>query len=368
MHADSQETVGYYRKTVQKITPESMGKFHVIAAGSGPGDLIDSFIIRLRRAFEADTSTEISHFVEVTERTLADFYAFDVSLSSLPDDDKFFKFIFAASCPSTGTYGAWFSANVTLCPMQSFELAGWDEPLYVNVGRRFYTKGISIAQAVLAGVYLMTIAEGTSQYVRGPISVAIIRDNGIWMEDADYITEMEARLRDYEQKINQVFLACADTSIHVHNLEAMLTDFATAALALHRGHIDSTVSLESLLKTNDPYPKRPLGSVVTGMADGRLVFEHDPEKLRRKLEQFEGIRQMGLAAPHYLRCIDCSAELEYMLANPGHDRGPGTLNCPECGTHLRSPMGKARRVRKIGTAEWRDVPDPSSPPPQEGQS
>jgi hypothetical protein len=171
-----------------------MGKFQVVVAGSGPGELIDSFVVRLRRAFQNDISTEISHFVEVTERTLSDFYAFDVTLSPLPDDEKCFKLIFAVSCPVTGAYGAWFSANVTLSPMGSFELAGWDEPLYVNVARRFYTDNLSIAQAVLAGTYLMTIAEGTSQYVRGPMSVAIIRDNGIWMENADYITGMEARL------------------------------------------------------------------------------------------------------------------------------------------------------------------------------
>jgi hypothetical protein len=60
LHADSQEIVPIwngadwveYRKTVQKITPQKMGAFQVIVAGSGNASLIESFTIRLRRKLD----------------------------------------------------------------------------------------------------------------------------------------------------------------------------------------------------------------------------------------------------------------------------------------------------------------------------
>jgi hypothetical protein len=53
LHADSQETNGSHRVTVQKLNPEPMGALMVVVTGSGDGNLIQSFIIRLRRRLAA---------------------------------------------------------------------------------------------------------------------------------------------------------------------------------------------------------------------------------------------------------------------------------------------------------------------------
>src|SRR5580658_2197966 len=99
--ADSQEMVGGYRATVQKITPKEMGQFQVIVAGSGDGDLIDSFGIRLKRRMDREATTSLDEFVAIAENELAAFYENDVRLSPLPDDQKWFKLTIAASCPET---------------------------------------------------------------------------------------------------------------------------------------------------------------------------------------------------------------------------------------------------------------------------
>jgi hypothetical protein len=153
-----------------------------------------------------------------------------------------------------------------------------------------------------------------------------------------------------------VFLACADTSIHAYKLEELLMDFTRTVLTLHRDHIEKTLNIETLFQTDDPYPKRPLGSVVTMLGNGTLKFEHDPEKLAERLKEFATLRRMTLEASHYLKCINCTAELEYTLANPGQDCAPGILNCPECGIQLATAIGKANQVRKIGSLEWKAVP------------
>ena len=213
IHADTQETIGDYRATVQKIVPEVMGNFQIIVAGSGPGELIDSFIVRLRRKMDGNASDDIQELVRTIEAELEMFNDVDVRLSPIPAEEKRLKFIFAACCPASGTYDAWVTSGIRLERIADFKLAGWEEPLYENIGRRLYASDMTLAQAVLAGTYLFTIAEGTSNYIRGPFSVAVVTSKGISMEKEEYIRDMQDRLKVYETQINRIFLACSDTSV-----------------------------------------------------------------------------------------------------------------------------------------------------------
>jgi DNA-directed RNA polymerase subunit RPC12/RpoP len=366
IHADSQETVTMedgveYRNTVQKIEPLNVGNYRVVISGAGNAALTVSFIEKIKRRLGSDPSEGLKAFVSLFEDELSAFYSNDVALC--PDSDKTIQFVVAAVSTRTSECEAWVTKNTTLCPIADNELSGWGETLYKEVANKFYRRDMTIHQAVLAGIYLLTLAEGTSNYVRSPFKVAVIRENGVWMEPDENVHEIADRLRDYEQRLNDIFLACADTSIHVHKLEQMLVEFANAVLGLHRTHIDRIVSLgglQGLMKTNDPYPRLPLGSIVTGMADGRLVFEHDAEKITRRLAQFDKYRALALAAPHYLRCFNCGTELEYKLYASEKSQEPGAIECPDCKATNKIPR-KASEFRKIGGSEWKRIVDSVSP-------
>jgi hypothetical protein len=364
IHADSQETVtmddgAEYRKTVQKIEPFRTRRYNVGIAGAGNARLALAFIEKLKRRLEGDTnSVGLRTFVELVEDELAQFYGHDVALCPDPEGEKEIELIIVAVATAASEYGAWVSENAVLCPINRNELIGWREALYKEIADRLYRPDMTIHEAVLAGVYLLTLAERTSNYVRGPFKVAVVRDSGIYMEPEEDIQAMAERLRDYDEKVHKIFLACADTSLHVSKLEDMLQEFADIVLALHKRHIDQSVArrgLAGLLKRDNSYPKLPPGSIVTGMADGRLVFEHDPEKRRQRFGELERLRQLALTSPHYLGCPNCSAELEYVVADPGQGRGPGEATCPQCGARVRTPAGRASRIRKIGGGQWTDV-------------
>ena len=362
IHADSQETVPVpvgtewvdYRKAVQKIRPKRMGPFNVVAGGSGNGRLIESFIIRLERTLSAASdAANLADFVTLFESELARFYELDIALA----EDKSMTFVVGAYCTLTGEYDAWVTEHLTLRRISDDgpELVGWDEALYDTVADRLYTRGMSIHQAVLSGIYLLTIAESTSNYVKGPFSVAVIRDNGIWMEPDDYIKLVQNRLEEYEQWINRVFLACADTSIFVSDLESFLSEFSRAAVDLHRQHIDGMITWERVLSTNDSYPRFPHPSIITAMGNGALRFEHDPEKLKQTMERFESIRKTIPNIPRAVTCLNCSCELEYYLAVPEEIGEPGVIRCPTCGAACKT-AGKVLRFRKIATGEpWTQV-------------
>ena len=65
--ADSQETVGEYRFSRQKLVPFLAGNFELAIAGSGnDGDLIDSFVQRLQNNltdFQGTTLGDLRKFI-----------------------------------------------------------------------------------------------------------------------------------------------------------------------------------------------------------------------------------------------------------------------------------------------------------------
>src|SRR5260370_2878464 len=78
--ADTQETVGNHRVAVEKIASQTMKKFEVAVAGSGSGELVQSFITLLDRHVRKRQFGTLRGFVEMAEGALADFYGHDLRL------------------------------------------------------------------------------------------------------------------------------------------------------------------------------------------------------------------------------------------------------------------------------------------------
>ncbi len=360
IHADSQETVTgddgiEYRRTVLKVDPEQMGNYKVILAGSGDTPFIVSFIEKLRRRLSGESADSLAAFVRIFEEEL------QAHIDANPGADRS-QFIVGLCCPRSNEYNAWITQNSTLCPFDDHELTGHGESLYKETMNRFWTPGMTIQQGILAGIYLLTLAEATSNYVRSPFNIAIIRGNGIWTEPQKYIQLMRDRLAEYEEWVSKVFLACADTSINSSQLKELLDNFSRAAENLHKQHIDRTMeklTWEEIISTNDPYPRRPPG-ITTIFADGSGKYEHDPERVKEFRDRLEDARQYVLGKPLMLRCRNCNGLYEYMLANPGKDTEPATLKCVDCGAE-NQVIGKVSKIQSLAKPGWVNLVEPTPP-------
>jgi hypothetical protein len=366
IHADSQETVTgddgiEYRKTVLKIESEQMGNYKVIVAGSGDTPFILEFIEKLRRRLSEESADSLAAFIGIFEEQLR------AHMDANPNAERS-QFIVGLCCPISNEYNAWITQGSTLCPFDDHELTGHGESLYKETMNRFWTPGMTIQQAILAGIYLLTLAEATSNYVRSPFNIAIIRGNGIWTEPQKYIQLMRDRLSEYEQWVSKVFLACADTSINASQLKELLDNFSRAAENLHEQHIDRTVetlTLEEIMATDDPYPRRPPG-ITTIFADGTGKFIHDPERTKAIESRFRDAMEYAVKAPHYLRCHQCEREYEYMLANPGQDKEPATIRCIDCNA-VNQVIGKVSKIQRLSSPGWVNL-DETTPPSTSGKS
>jgi hypothetical protein len=286
VHADSQETVGDYRVEVKKIQEITVGDWQLIIVGAGrPGDLIDSFSIRMRRAMAGFTSTSLADLLQHIETELGQFYVTDVHLC--PDPEKSVRFLIAAACRVSQQYECWTTKNITLCPIpnDSVQLLGWDEALYQGIANKFFHQKMSVAQAILAGVYLFTVAGSTSNYVKEPFAVSVVKWDGIWREEDSYISTLVARLRDYERSLNQLFLCCADTQISPSRLGLILEAFNKHVQALHQQQLDVEVQKAQnpaggIRMTVNPASRLPPGTSFTVSPQGRITkVEYDVDFL-----------------------------------------------------------------------------------------
>src|SRR5258705_3355145 len=223
MHADSEENRGTFRKSVQKIVPQKMGSLDVIVAGSGIGELIDSFVDRLKERLDKDNASDVNEVKTLIEKRLPSFFKNEVANYPVPDDDKLHKFIIAAYSNDSKQFEVWASRHTRLIPVTSYELAGVEDAVYEHVAKKLYRPDMEVAQAILAGCHLFAIAESTSSIIRSPISIAVIYEYGMWMEsDGSRVNAIQRRLGEYEGELNELFLACADVGISLPDLERKL--------------------------------------------------------------------------------------------------------------------------------------------------
>lgn len=190
--ADSQETItdpngNSYRRSVQKISPFSLPTVKAVVAGGGNGNLIDAFIVKFRRHLEATPISSIGQFVGETEAALAKFYVNDVA--ACPDKDKEIDLVIGAYVPGSKEYNVWRSAYAALVPVEDRQpiLVGWEEDIYYRTIDRLCFLGMTLPQAILASIYTLIVAEDTSNYVRGPMSVVLLSRNGVFEEPPEEI-------------------------------------------------------------------------------------------------------------------------------------------------------------------------------------
>jgi 20S proteasome alpha/beta subunit len=247
--ADSQETFGGYRVSVQKLEAHTAGRYLFMLAGTGLAELIDGFVVCLRRKLEITTDdVSISTFTQTFESELSRYQKEDVAPYQAPKNAKRLRFIVAA-CANDG-HDIWETKAARLKPIREYALIGWDEPLYKAILKKLYRPGISVSQAVLAGIYTMGVAEDTSNYVRGPMQVGGINDTGAWGDGPAYIADTLQRLRQFELQSNAVFLASVDIGMNLARYREALNDFTGQAVKLHKELV--VLALRAFLASGKP--------------------------------------------------------------------------------------------------------------------
>jgi hypothetical protein len=252
----------------------------VIVAGAGNGDLIYTFRTFFQAKFPPEGVNGIVDFVCETETILREFY--DTVVSSHPGDCKDLYLLMAASVVTTGEYEAWLTNNTwILSRLEGSQLLGWEETLYYRSLDKLSSPHMPLAHAVLVAVHTLVVGEETSNCVHGPMSVSVVSRRGIFEEPETDVKAVTERLKDYENRLQQLFLLYSDVTTSSIKFKEQLAEFSKSAVALREAHVEAEINRlfeEGFDSRNWAYDKFPRGVTVAMSNDGISVLQGEARR------------------------------------------------------------------------------------------
>lgn len=284
------------RAPAEKLSIWTEGNFEVAIAGSGnSGELIDAFEERFR--------DELSHNQgALSLKTLKDLFQVEfqefqrTEAASHSRSERSMSFVICARLLTTGEHALWSSRATRLKAVDKYALVGfWDERYKFAVeGYLKPNPTPTIAQGIFLGLYIMWLAEQTSNYVKSPVHVAIVKNWSIHREAQEKTNFLFERVKLFSAQFDKLFLACPDTGLQHGEFAARLNEFVATVIQLRQDYMKESVGQmlkEGLNKVNDPYNLLPLGTTFVipptveqakendqRMADlARVLRERQPE-------------------------------------------------------------------------------------------
>ena len=261
--ADSQETVGPYRVTRQKIAPKDCGNFQLAIGGTGNGDVIDALVDRLETAVAKSALTDVSGLPSLLRSEALDFQKHEAQGYS--KKDRAVELIVSARSVSLGVAETWRMIASRALPVDKFSLVGWGIPVYEHTVQRLYRPALTIPQALILGLYVFALAGKTSNYIGGPTTVVIGKPNGLWLVAPDEISDLAARVEKLSAHVDRLLLLAPDISITTQKFKEELDAFEKTAIDVRKADFQATVQRivnRGLPTADDAYPRIPPGTTV----------------------------------------------------------------------------------------------------------
>lgn len=239
--ADSQESFGEYRMTVEKIWPRETPLYDVCFAGSGHiGDLIDA----LGNAIEREVGRWDQSYCEEEARRLLEneivlFNSRQVEAYPALPDEKVIQFIVCLRVQETGAIYLWKVSGSTIEPISDHDLIGWGEPLYKYEMKRLYRNVTDKTTAMTLGLHLLSLGKATARSIDKPFHIIGVSPTlGMWTEPEDVIEELEAKVRGVNETLSRLITLAPDVQATEDRFQDALRLFEQEILGL-REHTKS---------------------------------------------------------------------------------------------------------------------------------
>jgi hypothetical protein len=213
--ADSQETWGTYKTSVDKIIPQRIGPYEVAYGGSGLADFVDALGDALESGLEQSRAFSLRTIQSEIQRIITAFYASEPIKAYPVDWNDPNAAVSGVICirvvRSSKVFLFKFSKTVVL-PVRDFVLRGMEEPIYQHIAKRLYRPTLNILQAQLLGIHLFAEAASTSNQIGGPTRVVFAMGHGMFAEEREEAMKLYAEsAANVQRAMDDLFLECADT-------------------------------------------------------------------------------------------------------------------------------------------------------------
>jgi hypothetical protein len=311
--ADSQETVTTKRErwkySVQKVEPETVGKFDIAVAGGGDGELIDAFIDQFKDRLANFPGTKLKEFKQFMQSEIILFMREEKAWTV----GRQMRLIVAARSHEQQAFEIWRSAGSKVIRIDTFHLVGFTDYLYQHAASQMYSSTIPLGQAVLLGLRILELAKSTSGYVDPPYSVVTVRGDAIQTPHPKIIQTLVESVTLFGAAFDSLFLACADSALPLADFTKQLQEFSETTRQMRHDYQQSLSELSLSRAINDhecrgdAYSLIPLGSSGSVTGDGEVVAREETEEekdKRRKLLEAAADGAIQMASEKFARLIE----------------------------------------------------------------
>ena len=235
--ADSQESFGDYRVTVDKIRPRDANLYDLCFGGAGQiGDLIDALgntIEREVKRWERSYSEEEARALLENEVVL--FNSRQVDAYSAVPEDKIIQFIVCLRDKTSRAIYLWKVSGATIEPITGHDLIGWDAPLYKYEAKRLYQNVTDAITAMTVGLHLLVFGKATATSIDKPFQIiSISPSRGMKVEQQDAVEKLEAKVKGVNETLSRLIPLAANVNTTEEGLKNALHLFEQEILGLRK--------------------------------------------------------------------------------------------------------------------------------------
>ena len=288
MCADTQETVGDNKRYVEKISIIEDGGYPLAVGGAGFGPLIDAATQEIiDRAKESKPKTK-SELRALLRAALKEVHEKDVPALAVPVKHRSPELLVAAK-PSEDDFCILYTKGRRVLDEPRAAIIGYATPYNAELLKRLHRESLSMQQAVMLGVYLVSQSKKLDDGVGGDTRVALIIQTGASIDDPAYLSNSEARVQDFLKLTDELFFHCIDVSIPPKEIPDKLTKFAEKVNQLRESYLNFSAA-HTLNRTfhepgykGDAYPKIFAGARTLLKSDFsvEVTDEPVPEHIRK---------------------------------------------------------------------------------------
>ena len=142
---------------------------------------------------------------------------------------------------------------------------GYEDTRYDYAARNLFRGGMPLSQGVFLGLYILWLGQHTSNYIHAPVTVAILKDNGLQFEDQKKINSIDQKVRLFTAQFESQFLACSDSGLQGEEFGKALTEFGATIVQFRREFIEEWVGRAidtGLDRTLESWNSVPTGTMI----------------------------------------------------------------------------------------------------------
>lgn len=284
--ADTQETIEDEKQYCEKLTIGSDQSYPVAIGGAGIGEIIDPFAQELCDSLPSERPKNEKALLSHIKRCILKVFKEDVPVAVIPKQYRTCEILVAAKAPEETHISLFRIKGKRVSVLDSaFAIVGFATAANFSLLKSFYRHGLSMHQAVLLASYVVAHSKAINEGVGFDTRIAIVANNGAYLEHARIIENVEARAKEFLAETNALFLKAADLSIRTETLSGALDQFKTKILDLRKKYLESVARLsferDFLVKHNSPYSILPVGSIATLYLEGAVTLEESSLRATR---------------------------------------------------------------------------------------